>query len=417
MNPNTRKKNYEMALRTTGSQEKAAQAVKALEEMIERVNQRIANRKLDPIYHELGVRIDARVKDSKYLPFILEKVLTLEQAKIVRALPDPHRQAPVGKASLSPEGMGVSEQFSKELGMDKATVDRHLVDLYCKGVVFPTRRGWQFPRTIIQFKDSATNNPEVHDPLGRDYYELWAVFFEEEYNYFRGKLLKDAADSGRPTWRIIPRWKAIKDLPGVQPFEDVREILKKAQAYISITNCPCRKGFAARTCDVPVESCVNFGRTAEYNVIRGSGRKVTLKEALDAFNALDKYALVHLVPDQKEVEAGLLCNCHWDCCASFQGMYSSPEYKMSDLFVKSRFEAVTSPEKCIGCGVCVQACNFEATGMQFDPKYGAERSRVDTAQCKGCGCCVIQCPVGALSMRMWQPDPNWVPDAATKAEE
>ncbi len=35
MNQNTRKKNYEMMLRATGSKEKAEQAVKELEEIIE----------------------------------------------------------------------------------------------------------------------------------------------------------------------------------------------------------------------------------------------------------------------------------------------------------------------------------------------------------------------------------------------
>jgi hypothetical protein len=40
--------------------------------------------------------------------------------------------------------------------------------------------------------------------------------------------------------RVIPRWKAIKDLPGVLPCEDVREILK-ASAPITAMNCPCKK--------------------------------------------------------------------------------------------------------------------------------------------------------------------------------
>ena len=408
MKETTKKKAREMLLRATGSNEKAEEVIKRMDETIEKVKQMV-KREIAPIYKELAGKIEERLRDSKYLPWILEKLMTVEQARIVRALPDPYRDVSAGKTSLSPDGMGVSEQFAKDMGIDKETIDKYLVDLYYKGVLFPTRRGWQFPRSAFQFRDSATNNPKAHDPLGEEYYQLWAAFLEEEWNEKRGQRLKEAADSGAPTWRIVPRWKSIKDIPDVLPCEDVREILRKAQENISITNCPCRPGFANRTCDVPIESCINFHRTAEYNIIRGSGRKVTLKEALDVFNELDKYPVVHLVFNQKQVERGLLCNCHWDCCGTFQGAYVL-DYKLSDGIVKSRFEAVANPEKCIGCKTCVGVCNFEATGMKYYPEFGEERSYIDAEKCMGCGCCVIQCPVGAPTMRMWQPDPSYIPE-------
>ena len=411
MKETTEKKVRDMLLRVTGSNEQAEEVIKKMEESIDKTKQRV-KKAIDPIYKELVGNIEERLKDSKYLPWILEKLLTVEQARIALALPDPYRDSSTGKVALSPEGKGVSEQFAKDLGMDKCLVDKYLVDLYYKGVIFPTRRGWQLPRGSSQLRDSSINNPKVHDPLGQEYYELWAAFLEEEWNIFRGERLREAAAAGSPTWRVIPRWKSIKDVPGVLPCEDVREILKMAQENISITNCPCRPGFANRTCDIPIESCINFHRTAEYNIIRGSGRKATLKEALDVFNELDKYPVVHLVYNQKEVERGLLCNCHWDCCGSFQGAIAL-DCKLSDVIVKSRFEAVADSEKCIGCKTCVMVCNFEAVGMKYYPEYGEERSYVDTEKCMGCGSCVVNCTVGAQKMRMWQSDPNYIPEIET----
>lgn len=402
-----------MLLRRTGSSEKAEEMLKRMNDAIKK-GRAIVKREIGPIYRELAGRIDGRMKDSKYLPWILEKLMTLEQARIVHALPDPYRKPSGGGAELSPEGMGVTEQFVQGLGIDKERVDKYLVDLYDKGLLFPTRKGWQLPRSVMQFKDSATNNPTVHDPLGQEYFHLWNAFLDEEWNELSGERYKHAADTEAPTWRVIPRWKSIKDIPGVLPCEDVREILKRAQENISITNCPCRQGFANRTCDIPGKTCINFQRAAEYNITRGSGKKATLKEALDAFNELDKYPVVHLAMNKKEVERGILCNCHWDCCGAFQAAYSSDKYKITDVMAKSRFESLVDPEKCIGCKTCIEVCNFEATGMKYYPEFSGERAYVDTEKCMGCGCCVVQCPVGALTMKMWQWDPDYIPETVEK---
>ncbi len=87
--------------------------------------------------------------------------------------------------------------------------------------------------------------------------------------------------------------------------------------------------------------------------------------------------------------------------------------KLSDVIVKSRFEAAADPEKCIGCKTCVRVCNFAAAGVKYYPEYGGERSYIDTEKCMGCGSCVVNCPVGAQKMRMWQPDPSYIPEIET----
>ncbi|MCF6465145.1 electron transfer flavoprotein subunit alpha [Clostridium sp. Cult2] len=46
-------------------------------------------------------------------------------------------------------------------------------------------------------------------------------------------------------------------------------------------------------------------------------------------------------------------------------------------------------DKCIGCGVCVSACPFEAIDMVDDKAF-------ITDKCTACGACIEQCPVGAI---------------------
>ncbi|MFC1864710.1 ATP-binding protein [Chloroflexota bacterium] len=358
----------------------------------------VVKREIDPIYKELAGRIEEGLEDDKYMPHILEKLMTLEQARIARELPDQYRAPETGR-------LEVSEEFAKKLGMDKKMVDKYIQELYDKGVLFPTRSGPQMPRTPNQFKDAATNNPKVHGPLGREYLELFDAFdMQEERNNARAERFYNQGGG----WRVLPRWRAIKDIPGILPLEDIRELLKKEKETISLTNCPCRSYSVSRTCDIPIESCINFGGGAQYNISRGSAKKVTLKEAMDAITQLDKYPVVHLTPNAPGGESRLICNCHWDCCGSLRVAFVQDKYKIDEVLVKSRFEAIVDPEKCIACKTCLEMCQFDAIRMNYYPEHGEERSHIDSQKCMGCGCCVVNCPIGAITMKTVRP-PEYLP--------
>jgi len=52
-------------------------------------------------------------------------------------------------------------------------------------------------------------------------------------------------------------------------------------------------------------------------------------------------------------------------------------------------------KRCIGCGLCVQVCNYNAAHLaDFNGKL---RSVIDVEKCYGCGLCVSVCPTRALS--------------------
>jgi heterodisulfide reductase subunit A len=55
------------------------------------------------------------------------------------------------------------------------------------------------------------------------------------------------------------------------------------------------------------------------------------------------------------------------------------------------------PEKCIGCGLCVEVCSFGAIELEEIEGKGYRAKNIP-ASCKGCGLCAASCPQHAIDM-------------------
>jgi len=341
------------------------------------------------IYKELATKIG--FGESAYLPRILEKIANLEQAKIIRELPAP------------------PEEIAERLNLDKETVDKHEQYLFERGLLLPGKKGYQLANSLGILHDTIGSADSKFDD--DELFDLCAALGAERNESMINQVVTGELTHIRQIMRVIPKWESIKDIPGVLPMDDVREILRVADP-IAIHHCPCRKIERNRECKdtLPAEVCI--GRSAVYNLKRGIARELTYKEAMEMIDSFDEYPFVQLSGNRRATLAAPagICICHNCCCASFVRYFLSMKRLNQSAIAKSRFIATIDPEKCLACRTCAdERCPVGAAQMKDYPEFGEERASVDSEKCIGCGLCVISCPAEAWTMKLVRP-PEHVPE-------
>ncbi len=75
------------------------------------------------------------------------------------------------------------------------------------------------------------------------------------------------------------------------------------------------------------------------------------------------------------------------------------EIVMSDYVESDPFFSFVNEERCIGCRICVQACEFKA--VRINERRKAE---INPSACLGCGVCSASCPNNAIDMNYFTND-------------
>jgi NAD-dependent dihydropyrimidine dehydrogenase PreA subunit len=344
-------------------------------------------RKIDPVYSELAAKIGEA--DSKVMPHVFEALVDLEQAKVLNELPAP------------------AEDIAKKFGLGKETVESHIQLMFEKGLLFLGKTGWHLTRSWGSMHDSVGAAHPKYDE--GDFFDLAYAKHEESNRKQYKQVESGESPAVRQVMRVIPRWRSIKDVPGVLPHEDVSAILKHAEP-IALINCACKKIDRDRECrdEIPTETCITIGRSGQYNLNRGAGVKLSYEEALRLMDDLDEHPLVHLTGNTNQMPS-LLCNCCRCCCGVFVRNTESRKLLDQYALAKSRFIALEDAANCLACGLCMaRRCPVGAIRMKYYPELGEERAYTDPEECIGCGLCVVTCPAEARKMKLVRP-PEHVP--------
>lgn len=312
---------------------------------------------------------------------ILEILMTPLQARIAVLLP------------------ATPEELSLKLNTEPDRIKKEIDDLFVRGVVlakdFRTREGARFGRDVMQLHDAAVSDVRLDTVKDAGLLDAWNDFSREEWY---PQLAEEYSKREVPVDRVIPAYQSVRHIPGLTPFDDVREIIKAA-SLMAVVPCACRRRARHKT---PLETCLQFGRSAEYAIVRGSGRQISHDEALEIIELAEEEGQVHTWPNVKTLSYGVMCNCTSDACVIWT---PAVQKGLSPLIraVKSRFEARVDPELCTGCQVCVDRCQFDAIDLVKVPGSKKMKAVVDPAKCGGCGVCVLKCEPSAISMALVRP--------------
>ncbi len=333
--------------------------------------------------------------DSEGMYRILERALSSEEARFVVELPTSF------------------EDMAAKFNMDIKAVEEKVLGLAQRGLLSRN------PDKLSPEKFQFTNIPAIlHDNIlssapqyiAEDMPELWMNLYRGEqwwkeiggfYEFFEDRLL-----------RVIPAEKSLPSGQSLMSCESITEIIDANRDLITIRNCCCRVG--ADICHHPRDVCMQFKGRAEFDLYRGSGRKVSADEAFSiAMTSLG----AGLVPTVTNIS--LTDNLEFICfCCGCACMVLDPGLKVGSLpkiLSPSRFEAEINVEACNGCKYCVSRCQFSAIDMKPVPGHDVIKAVLDPEKCYGCGVCELACVPGAIKMVEDRPQ-DFIPEGVKDEE-
>ncbi len=329
-----------------------------------------------PIYQKLRRQLDQYaagfpVSQSKKELEILKRLFAPDEAELFQFL------------SLKPETV---DAISIRSGRDSGSVSDLLERMFNKGLVFRRKKEGTVKFGALPFVPGILEQQsESMDPTLAALYE----------SYLREVFHKNLAESEpHLIHRPIPVNRSIDVSYPMAVYDNSREIVRN-QELIAVAKCICRvqKGAIHEGCQMPLETCFMFGSQAQYYMDRGTGRRVSVDEALEILDRCEEVGLVTM-PFNAMTPANI-CNCCSDCCVVLGTLKKHPR---PVEIVKPGFHAFVDQNRCSGCETCLERCPMDAIVMG-----AGDSAEVDLDRCIGCGLCVNTCPEEAIHL---EPKPE-----------
>ncbi len=176
----------------------------------------------------------------------------------------------------------------------------------------------------------------------------------------------------------------------VVPFALARDIVLEHPDHLVALDCPCR--MAREDPCLPLDVCLIVGEPFASFILDHQpdhARQITPDEAVDILKAEDERGHVHhaFFKDAMLQRFYAICNCCACCCGAMQAHQNG-----IPMLISSGYLSQVDETCCVGCGACVELCQFNALSVQEG------HAVVDAAACMGCGVCTNTCPQQALSL-------------------
>ncbi|MGD2104964.1 MAG: 4Fe-4S binding protein [Anaerolineae bacterium] len=322
------------------------------------------------IYKRLARRLDA-------IPNGFPATDSGVELKLLEALFTPEEAFLAAEMRLAREP---SQAIAARTGLEPRIAYGHLKDMARKGLIRAKRGDGQLLFGLMPFVVGF-----YEEQLPRLDEEL-ALLIEEYLQETQGGSVTQAKPA---VHRVIPVEESIPFELEIFPYERASEMLENAKSW-GVRDCICRvqQRLIGDGCDYPVENCIVFAPVEGAFDHNDVSRAISKEHALQLLQEAANAGLVHSTGNYREPNY-YICNCCTCCCGILRGV---AEFGFPNAVAKSSFRSSVEVAECIGCGDCVDRCQFGALSVR------EEVCEVDDARCVGCGVCVSACPTEALGL-------------------
>jgi ferredoxin len=190
--------------------------------------------------------------------------------------------------------------------------------------------------------------------------------------------------------RMIGNHLAIKSHSGqVVPTEDALKIVDLSHDH-AVYPCMCKRLFNGKD----EYKCLNFAPITDItrNTPRSwKEKRLSPEEAKEWLQNFSDKGYVHAVFWWCDMpQAICICNCDAKYCYA-----ARPKlwYGITNVYRRAEYLAEVDYDECIGCGQCIDRCQFEAISYDQDG-----RAQIDPKICFGCGQCRSVCEQNAIKL-------------------
>jgi len=324
----------------------------------------------EDVYRQLARRLDA-------IPNGFPSTESGVELRLLAKIFTPQEAALASVMRLTPEP---AKEIAARAGAEPRTARRTLKDMVRKGLIKVKRDKRQLVFGLIPFVFGIYEFqlPRMDAEMAR--------LFEQYLQETKGGSIIQTTPA---IHRVVPVKEAIPFDLEIFPYEQAVEMVEKAKSW-GVRDCVCRvqQKLVGKGCDHTVENCLSFFPVE--GAFDGSDdiRAISKEEALRILRNAEEEGLVHSTGNYRDGNF-YICNCCTCCCGILRGV---AEFGIPTAIAHSDFRVVVDADSCIGCGDCVERCQFGALSVP------EEVCAVDQARCVGCGVCVIGCPSDALSL-------------------
>ena len=340
-----------------------------------------------PPYAALQQRLDrlpTGAPDAPALRQILRLLFTPEEAELAAQLP-----------TLIPVAT-----LAQRLGRDEAELGGLIDEMAGRGLVLDLEHRGQrwvaLAPVVIGFFEFTFMRVRDDAPMA----ELARLFdeylFTDPEHTFAHAVFRGSVQLGRS----LVREEALPEQPPTEVLQWERASAIVADAdTVAVALCPCRHHaqLLGKGCGAPLRTCLSLGGAGEAMVRAGLSQRISNEEALTIL-AEAKQAGLAQIADNVQRDVGFICNCCGCCCGMMQAIRAAG---IHDAIVSSNWSAAVDHGRCRGCrSGCVDACPAGAVARVDSEGQGRRKywAVVDQSRCLGCGVCVDVCRFDAQRM-------------------